>query len=113
MGVSQFQPWIVKKKTVPAGQTVIVDSFDSSIHSAAHYDINATEVTASADKKFRRLKLDTRRDDSGVKDIVRGRFGKGLSLAINTQLNGSSIELKVTNNETFSVDFSFARIKLK
>lgn len=89
-----------------------VEIFDASEFTYAVLEINITEVTAQVQKKYRRLNLKVRCVDGATEDSVCGRMGLGLSLAINTQKTGDSVNLIIVNNNSFAVDVSFSKLKL-
>jgi len=113
LGVSYLQPVTIKNFEVPASTTEARELFKTSEHLFATLQVDVTEVTVQNDKKYRSLKLDVRAVDGDTEDTVYGRMGLGLSLEINTLLNGNSVELEVVNNNAFAVTVSFSKLKLK
>lgn len=101
--------WEEFNRTITPGSTVIVDTFTMLSFKQVEYIVNFKDTTSSKEKS---LKLSVIKDDGSLKDTVYARMGSAISLDVNTNINGANYELKVTNNEAFSVDMYFARLKI-
>jgi hypothetical protein len=101
--------WEEYRRTLPPSSTTIVDTFAMSSFQACEYIVNYEDTTSN---KKRGLKLSVIKDDGSLKETVYSIRGSAISLTLFTNINGSDYELKVTNNEAFTVDMYFARLKI-
>lgn len=101
--------WEEYNKSLPASSTTIVDTFLMSSFKQCEYIVNFKDTASNKEKG---LKLSVIKDDGSLKENVYAIIGSAISLAINTNINGTNYELKVTNNEASSVDMYFARLKI-
>lgn len=51
-------------------------------------------------------------DEGNIKDIIFGKFGAKLDLAINAVANSGKLDLNYTNNEAFDLDVCVTRINI-
>lgn len=100
--------------SLPSTGTEIVDEIPIAAVNHIDYIINFRN---SDNSQTQSLKLSARRVDGGIKDIVYSKMNRNnvadtLSIDVVAQVSGLNFELEITNNESFSVDYSFIRFIL-
>ena len=101
--------WEKFNRSVPASTTYIADSLALSSFNSLEYIINYKHSVTSKEKS---LKMTVVKDDTVLNDSVYAKVGAPLSVGINAVINGSDLELKVTNSETSIIEMSVARLIL-
>lgn len=113
MGVSRLQNVIRDTFQVQANSTRVRNIFTITDYLSASLDINITQVTVNTAKLYRKLKLEVRAVDGDTRESVYGRLGDISNLQVNTNLSGSTVELEIVNNNSFIVQVSLTRTKLR
>ena len=109
MAESIRQLWCKKCDSVNALSTKVIDSIPLSRFHLIEYSM---QIHNAASTKVRTLKMMVARVDTGVDDQVFARGGSAINLELNNKITGRDFELEIVNNETESVDLSFARLTL-
>lgn len=65
-----------------------------------------------ANDKRRLLDISVVKKTGSLKDIVYGKIGDSLDVAVDFGISGSDLQMSITNNEAFPVDFQLARLIL-
>ena len=102
--------WIKRRFTIAASATVTVDSFAMTSFDSADYVCHVQDVSDTLSKSF--YFRAHQKAGSSLKDSLYGKMGDSISINVNTAVNSGDYELNITNNEAFSVEFSFARLKI-
>lgn len=104
-----FNFYAVGGAEIPAGQTLDLDTLDFSTFSTIDYILSFKNSDETLTKS---LRLFARKSALGnVEESVSARLG-ALALEISTAVEGSTLKLKVKNNELFTINASFARAGL-
>ena len=85
------------------------NDFPVSTDGLVEYIVDFKDTTSAKEKG---LKLRVIKDDGSVKDQVFSKLGSAISLAITSNIVGTNYELSVTNNESYTVDMVFVRLKI-
>lgn len=93
---SPFDQFIV---SVPAGQTVVIDSLPLADFDALKYELSIFGPTQNDVKS---LSLKVQQFSGSLKDQVFSKIGS-LSVSLDTAINGSDFELRAENTEAFNV----------
>ena len=92
--------------TVSAGATTVIDSIPKNKVNSLEYDI---DIRRGNNANIKSLKLFVTQQASDTEDTVFARLGNSVNMVVQSQINGSDIELSVTNNEAFDVNINLAR----
>jgi hypothetical protein len=87
--------WIKKSSSISASSSLVVDATPLTTFDAREYIISIKRLS---DGKVRTFNLNVVKDGTDVKDSVFGKVGGTLNVAIDTEVNLSTYELKITNN---------------
>lgn len=101
--------WDLFIETVPAGQTLAVDSVPNDCFKAIRYQIAAENVANNA-YLFRQMSA--LNNSGNYRDSVSDRLGSGVNLNIDFFNNAGTFELRLTNNELFDLEVSIGRLIL-
>jgi hypothetical protein len=93
--------------TILAGATKAVDAIPLSAFSALEYFVN-TKSTVPDQRKF--LKVLVKRTETDVETQVYARNGDPLNIELEAFVNGSNAELRLKNNEAFTIELAATRI---
>jgi hypothetical protein len=106
-----FQQLTIKKKAnVEIGASLlVVDSLPLDQFCALDYFLCFKKDGLNSTKAFKVL---VRKTETNVEDSVYSRNGTGIDVDFFVNVNGSNVELQVTNNEAVAVELTFARTKL-
>lgn len=96
----------IKSVSVAASTTTVIDSIPKDKVNSLEYDIDMRRGDNSSIKS---LKLYVTQKASDTEDTVFARLGNNVDMAVQSQINGTDIELSVTNNEAFDVNINLAR----
>lgn len=99
------EPWKCFNDSLGTGEVKAVDIIPSSGTHALTYIVAVYAGTAS-----KRVDIDVIHDGGTIKYKVR-RLGNSLNFSVDAKINGSNIELELTNLEAFSIDVEVARLK--
>ena len=106
MANSSPRVWKRKGVTVSAGATTVIDSIPKSKVSSLKYILDMRSGDSSG---IRALEMFVNQTASDTEDTVFARLPGTLNMGVQSQINGSDIELLVTNNEGFDINVSMAR----
>jgi hypothetical protein len=96
--------WKCFNNTIPAGQTVVVDSGLLSSLSC-----NTYHFAASGSGNNRKYNFQLVNDSGSLKDSLT-KLGSTLNINFNSVINGLNYEVRVTNNEAFAINLSTAKL---
>lgn len=99
--------WDEQSKSLAASSLNVTDTIPMVAFRQVIYNINFKDSTSET---YKSLKLTVTKDDNSLKDQVSNILGSPISLEINPVINGSNMELQITNNEAFIVDVRIARL---
>jgi hypothetical protein len=93
--------------TILAGATKAVDAIPLSAFSALEYFVN-TKSESPVKAKF--LKVLVSKTDTEVETQVYARRGDQIDIEIDAFISGANAELRIKNNESFSLEIAATRI---
>ncbi len=93
--------------TILAGATKAVDAIPLSAFSALEYFVN-TKSSSPDQRKF--LKVLVQKTDMNVETQVYARNGDPLNIEVDAFVNGGNAELRLKNNEAFTIELAATRI---
>ena len=102
--------WIKRRFTIAASATITVDTFPVSNFDHVQYICYAQDVADTLSKSFQFQAH--HKAGTSLKDVLYGMMGDSIDIDVDTAISAGDYELNITNNEAFSVEFSFARLKL-
>jgi len=103
-------PWGSRKgATIDPTSQKVVESIDLSKFKALKYFIIFFNTDNDITKE---MEFTVSKNGSSVFSTVTNRIGIGMDLAIDAQVNGSSFEMNVTNNENYNLRMSYTRLTL-
>ena len=102
--------WSKRKVGVAALSTNVIDTTDFDTIRGIKYILC---FYSDIEDKTKMLDMSIIKENTSIKDTVYGRIGIGLNLAVTAVKNGSSIELRLQNNETFQVTADIAKLTFK
>ena len=102
--------WVKKSISVPAGQTVVVDSIEESLFFSALYHLRARDNTLEANKA---LSVKARKiDNSSVGYQVFAKSGRNVSINLNADIDSGFFELKIENRGPNEIDIIALRANI-
>lgn len=101
--------WQKVSFSIPASSSQVVYSGPSANFHHGDFIMN---FVLSSTNASRSLKFVAVRDDASMKDQVYSRLGAAFSIGVSSQINGSNVEVTVSNNEASSVDLIMAQLIL-
>jgi len=107
MAESIFQVWNQKSDTIPGLTTIAADSLSLSNFFSATYLLSFNN--ASKNKSFT-LKIN--KGQNGLRSQVFAKSGTGLNITVEAIENGGQMEISITNNESFTINYTLARAKI-
>lgn len=107
MAESIFQVWNQKSAQINGLTTIVADSLAISNFFSATYLLSFNN--ASKNKSFT-LKINKR--ESGLTSQVFAKSGDGLNLIVEAIENAGNMELRISNNESFQINYTLARAKV-
>jgi hypothetical protein len=107
MAESIFQVWNQKSAVIPGLTTIAADSISLPSFFSATYLLSFNN--ASKNKSFT-LKINKR--ESGLRSQVFSKSGDVLNIVVEAIENGGNMELRISNNESFQINYTLARAKV-
>lgn len=95
------------KKTISANTNMVVDSLPLVAFEALEYSVT---YSVAVPFKTKILKLLVRKTDTDLATQVFGKAGDAININIDAFRNGSNMELRVNNFESFSVELKATRL---
>lgn len=109
MAESILQLWTKKCDTIPATSVKVVDRVALSSFTRLEYIVEMRDTTSNKTKGF---KFSVQNDETDLSDVLTAKVGNEINIEIYAKVNGSDCEIELTNNESFDLAVSFARLKL-
>jgi len=100
---------IKKKRTIGAGQTLVVDLVPFGRFNGLEYKLRYFSANSMAIKL---LNLSVQKTEIDVEHMVNSISGNPLNVRTDVIKNGLNVELQVTNNEAFPVSMVLVRTKI-
>lgn len=107
MAESIFQVWNQKSAQIAGLTTIVADSISISNFFSATYLLSFN--TSSKNKSFT-LKIN--KGEFGLTSQVFAKSGKGLNLIVEAIESAGNMELKISNAESFEINYTLARAKI-
>lgn len=101
--------WKKATAAVSGSSTIVIDTTALADFSSLKYILSFNNDIEEVTKKY---ELSIVRKGSTISDSIYARLGSALNLAINSNINGSNLELEIINNETFDLSISYAKLVL-
>ena len=95
--------------TIPAGQTVIVDTIAYAKLVSLDYNISIKDTVSG---KYRAFVSTVTKKNSNVSDYISDKTGDYINASVNVSLNVSDVELAVTNNEVNDISLFYLKTKI-
>ena len=92
--------------TIPAGQTVVVDTNLLSTFSRIDYILNFKDTPITVTKS---MKLVVQNDSGNVTDMVSERMGGSINIQVSATDDSVDAFIQITNNEAFDLELTFLR----
>lgn len=99
--------WEEVTDTVSASSSKVVDTVALADFSAIEYKVTLFNTANNKTKKFT---LDVVYENSAVSDTLYAKRGSALNYGIAAAINGSNMEITVTNNEAYDLEVSLGRL---
>jgi len=94
---------------IPAGQTVVVDSFEYANFTSINYNISIKE---SATPKHKAFALTVTKKNGDVSDYIYEKTGDPIANQVNISLSGSDVIFEVTNNEVNDLSLFYRKNRI-
>ena len=101
--------WVSGSKTISASSTQVLFTFSLSKFRSIHFFISGDNITNLDSRMFR---LDVLQESGGLKSIVSNKTGT-LNFRVTENISGSNLEVSIVNSETFDIEVTYERLKIK
>jgi hypothetical protein len=98
-----------KLDSINASSSKVIDTIPLIDFKLIEYTFRASN---SPNNKTKGLKMIVTKTDSSINDQVFAKIGDAISFNLNTQINGTDMNLILQNNETFALDLALIRAML-
>lgn len=107
MAESIFQVWNQQSDNIPGSSLKIADQIALSNFQSATYLLSFNYLS-----KNKSLTIKINKSEAGIFSQVWGKSGDPLNILIDAFSNGGNMELRITNNESFNINYTLARAKV-
>lgn len=108
-GPGGSSPWSTISDTVAASSTRVVDTISLSNFNSSIYEITIYNTTQSVARTF---KLVVNNANGALKDQLTNKVGSSINYDIDAISSGGNFELTITNNESYNLSVSIAKLAL-
>jgi hypothetical protein len=84
--------------------TISISDFVSVVYKVTLYN--------TVEGKAKSLEITVNNSNGTLKDFISGKLGANINFSIDAVVNSGNLELNITNNETYNLDVSIARLTL-
>ena len=92
---------------VSGSSALVVDTVPTTDFRALKYFVSFHNITQDVAKY---LEMNVVNENSSVSDSLSGKLGSSIDVDTGAAISGSNLELTITNNETYDVTVSLAKI---
>lgn len=105
-GSSTASPWARLTGTIGASTNLVVDTVSLIDMIGGKYLIAVSNATETQGKV---LELNILNQTASIKDNVFGKINGGISVDVDVNINAGNMEVDITNNELFTINYNIVK----
>lgn len=101
--------WSKLSNTIPSSSVSVVDSISNNDFESLKYIVT---IFNKANSAYRSFEFSILNNNGSYKDVLSHKIKSGASVSVDTNNNAGTLELKITNNESFDLQVELAKLIL-